>query len=234
MTRHPIHRTLALLVSAALLASLAVATTATAVSAKPKCGGKVATIVGTSKSEVIVGTNGNDVIVAKGGNDLVRGRGGHDRICGGRGQDVLFGNGGHDRLYGQLGPDHLVGNQGRDLLVGNAGNDHFDGSAGSDGCYQGVGTGVVLNCERPDPDPVLVRTPFYSTCERLGGTYRVSSQRLAPDCEWTGMSLSEWETAVASLMPLCPRTLAGGSMSKHHDPDFVGCAIPGMPARPVG
>lgn len=50
------------------------------VDARPKCYGKVATIVGTERDDKIVGTAGADVIV---------GRGGMDRIYGGGGNDVI-------------------------------------------------------------------------------------------------------------------------------------------------
>jgi Ca2+-binding RTX toxin-like protein len=68
----------------------------------PKCGNKVATIVGTDKAETIVGTAKADVIVALGGADIVRGLGGADRICGGGGKDKLIGGAGKDKLAGDV------------------------------------------------------------------------------------------------------------------------------------
>jgi Ca2+-binding RTX toxin-like protein len=77
----------------------------------PKCGNKVATIVGTDKAETIVGTDKAetivgtakaDVIVALGGADIVRGLGGADRICGGGGKDKLIGGAGKDKLAGDV------------------------------------------------------------------------------------------------------------------------------------
>lgn len=63
---------------------------------KPKCQGRVATLVGSPGKEIIRGTPGADVIVARGGNDKVFGRGGRDRICGGAGRDTINGGGGLD------------------------------------------------------------------------------------------------------------------------------------------
>ena len=139
MSGHPIGRVVTVCVSAALLASLVVVTTSGAATAKPKCGGKVATIVGTAKSERIVGTNGPDVIVARGGNDFVRGRGGNDIICGGPGNDFLKGGPGVDRLAGNAGDDRLLGNGGPDRLFGEQGRDHLFGGLGNDRVVGGIG-----------------------------------------------------------------------------------------------
>jgi len=58
-----VHRSGAMLVSAVLIAAMTVATLAAPASAaKPKCGGKTVTIVGTDKSEVNRGTAKRDVI----------------------------------------------------------------------------------------------------------------------------------------------------------------------------
>lgn len=125
-------RSTALLTTAAVMAALLSAALAAPVTAAPPtCGGKVATIVGTSRGEIIEGTARADVIVAKGGNDIVRGGGGNDIICGGGGDDRLFGGGGRDKLHG------------------GAGDDRLDGAAGTDTCYQGPGRGPRISCERP-------------------------------------------------------------------------------------
>lgn len=71
----------------------------------PRCHGRRADIVGTSRDDKIVGTAGNDVIVGKRGADVIRGRGGNDLICGNAGRDVLRGGRGHDRLFGGPGRD---------------------------------------------------------------------------------------------------------------------------------
>jgi hypothetical protein len=71
----------------------------------PRCHGKRADIVGTSRNDKIVGTAGKDVIVGKAGADRIHGRAGNDLICGNRGRDVLRGGRGHDRLFGGPGRD---------------------------------------------------------------------------------------------------------------------------------
>jgi Ca2+-binding RTX toxin-like protein len=75
----------------------------------------MATILGTSGSNVINGTNdsgdfifaraGNDLVNANAGNDLVFGELGNDVLVGGLGDDVLFGGGGNDTLNGGAGID---------------------------------------------------------------------------------------------------------------------------------
>jgi hypothetical protein len=177
MTGHPILRTVAVAASAALLLS-AIAGPVSA--AKPRCMGKVATIVGTKKADVIKGTKKADVIVAKGGNDTVRGQGGNDTICGGPGKDTLrgdvghdkirgeggndtilggpgsdklFGNAGNDKLWGNPANDRLFGGTGRDKLLGQGGNDALDGGPAIDVCRQGVGSGRRVRCELPVPPP---------------------------------------------------------------------------------
>ena len=121
------HRLGALAASAALLASLALVTAAATTSAAPpECGGKVATIVGTSKGETLVGTAKADVIVARGGADIIRGLGGNDILC---------------------------GSSGKDKLVGGPGNDRLDGGSGIDTCYQTGGSGLLQSCELPAAAP---------------------------------------------------------------------------------
>ena len=48
-----------------------------------RCGGRRATILGTSRKDTIRGTLGPDVILGRGGNDTIRGLRGNDTICGG-------------------------------------------------------------------------------------------------------------------------------------------------------
>lgn len=93
--------------------------------AKPTgaCGGRVATIVGTDRSETLRGTNRADVIDARGGADRILGRGGNDIICGGTGNDTVSGADGRDRLYGGAGRDALDGGAGRDTCDGGPGRD---------------------------------------------------------------------------------------------------------------
>jgi hypothetical protein len=82
--------------------------------ARPSCGGRTATIVGTAGADQLTGTRRVDVIVARAGADDVRGRGGNDVICGQRGKDHLTGNRGGDRLYGGRGVDRGNGGRGSD------------------------------------------------------------------------------------------------------------------------
>jgi hypothetical protein len=120
---------------------------------KPRCAGKVATIVGTKRGERIVGTNKRDVIVARGGHDRIFGLGGNDIICAGLGNDRVVGGPGVDFIYGQPGRDRLYGGPGPDVLAGQLDNDTLNGGSGIDTCFQGPGTGPVVRCERPVPPP---------------------------------------------------------------------------------
>jgi len=90
-------RTGALAMTASIAMGIMAATPA---SAAPKCFGKAATIVGTSRADRIRGTNGRDVIVGRGGSDLLRGLDGNDLVCVGGGDDLIVGNDGRDQLYG--------------------------------------------------------------------------------------------------------------------------------------
>ncbi len=162
-----LRRSGALLVSAALLASLTTALVAAPVTAAwPTCAGKVATIVGTQGDDVLYGTSGRDIIAGLGGDDIIRGYGGNDLICGGRGADRVAGHSGLDRLYGNAGsdqllggkgPDHLLGGVGDDVLKGQVGDDHLDGGPGTDFCHQGEGSVPMVRCE-PGPRRLL-RSP---------------------------------------------------------------------------
>ena len=79
-----------------------------------RCAGKVATIVGTHRSETIRGTDGDDIIFGRGGDDIICGGNGDDRLVGGKGGDRLVGGNGNDVLQGGNGADRLVGGAGRD------------------------------------------------------------------------------------------------------------------------
>jgi uncharacterized repeat protein (TIGR01451 family) len=95
-----------------------------------RCGGQLATIVGTPGDDVIEGTPGNDVIHGLAGNDIINGRGGHDILCGGTGSDTLNGGGGNDQLFGQAGNDTLSGGRGADACDGGPGT----GDTAAPGC----------------------------------------------------------------------------------------------------
>ena len=105
------------------------------------CGGRTATIIGTSGADVLTGTGGNDVIVGLDGNDKINGGGGHDLICGGdgndtiqgaSGKDIVDGGGGNDKLFGGGGADQIDGGAGRDRIQGNGGDDQLVGGGGDD------------------------------------------------------------------------------------------------------
>jgi Ca2+-binding RTX toxin-like protein len=106
---------------------------------RPRCLGKRATIVGTSKRNRLRGTRRADVIVALGGNDIVDGRGGNDRICAGSGNDRVKGGDGNDRVDGGSGNDLLDGGAGKDRLAGGIGKDRLFGRAGRDRLSGGPG-----------------------------------------------------------------------------------------------
>jgi sugar lactone lactonase YvrE len=98
----------------------------------PRCSGKLATIVGTTKSETIVGTAGADVIATLAGRDKVFAKTGGDRVCTGTGADLARGGKGRDRIRGEGGPDRLFGGARRDLLFGGKGVDLLKGGPGRD------------------------------------------------------------------------------------------------------
>ncbi len=105
----------------------------------PRCAGKRATIVGSSRANRLKGTRRADVIVALGGNDRIAAGRGNDLICAGDGNDRVDGGLGNDRLYGQNGNDRLAGASGRDKLSGGNGKDQLSGGSGRDSCTGGSG-----------------------------------------------------------------------------------------------
>jgi glucose/arabinose dehydrogenase/Ca2+-binding RTX toxin-like protein len=92
---------------------------------KSRCGGRAASIVGTSGADDLNGTGRADVIAGLGGNDRIRGRRGNDRICGGDGADLLLGGPGSDRLFGGAGLDRLFGGIGHNRCLGGGGHNRF-------------------------------------------------------------------------------------------------------------
>ncbi len=98
-------RTLPALLAASLALTILQVTPA---HARPKCLGKVATIVGTAGVDEIRGTKKDDVIVALGGDDFIQGKGGDDRICSGAGGDLVGPGPGRDRLSGGSGADVIL------------------------------------------------------------------------------------------------------------------------------
>ena len=98
----------------------------------PRCAGRPATAVGTTRRDVLSGSAFADIFVGLGGNDVIRGLGGRDLICGGKGRDRLLGGRGRDRLLGGPGRDRLLGGPGRDRLFGGKGRDLLRGGPGRD------------------------------------------------------------------------------------------------------
>lgn len=78
------------------------------------CGGRLATQIGTYRTDLLKGTPGRDVIFGSAGADQIWGLGGNDILCGGIGKDVLIGGSGRDRLVGGRGRDTCRGGAGRD------------------------------------------------------------------------------------------------------------------------
>lgn len=127
------HSRLTTFVVAALIAATVVLVPAgPASAAATTCGGRQATIIGTSGADVIVGTPGPDVIVGRGGNDIIRGKGGNDIICGNKGRDRIYGGPGADILYGNSGQDLVKGNSGHDRVFGGSASDTVSGGKGDD------------------------------------------------------------------------------------------------------
>lgn len=143
-------RTGALIATAALLASLTVATvSAPAAAQPPSCDGRPATITDNDGNDadptigIIVGTNGPDVIVGTGLDDIISGLGGRDIICGDSGDDIIDGGGGNDRLFGGSGDDTILGRSGHDDLFGFAGDDTIRGGPGRDLVKGGGGKDTI-------------------------------------------------------------------------------------------
>jgi streptogramin lyase len=98
----------------------------------PRCGGKIATIPGTTKSETINASPFPDVIAGLSGKDVVNGLGGDDLVCAGSGGDTVNGGPGKDTLIGEGGKDTLRGGKGNDTLKGGKGKDRLVGGPGRD------------------------------------------------------------------------------------------------------
>jgi Tol biopolymer transport system component len=106
---------------------------------RPRCAGRIATIVATRRGATIEGTAGRDVIVGSSGDDLIRGGGGRDLICGRGGDDRVLGGAAGDTLHGDAGNDRMAGNGGADILHGHGGNDVLSGGGAGDELHGGGG-----------------------------------------------------------------------------------------------
>ncbi|MEO0354359.1 MAG: Ig-like domain-containing protein, partial [Cyanobacteria bacterium P01_A01_bin.3] len=103
----------------------------------------MATINGTSGSDVLNGTADNDIINGFGASDTISGLGGNDRGLGGGGADFIQGSFGLDTLGGGSGNDTLNGNKGRDRIFGNSNNDLLIGGGGDDTLNGGGGSDTL-------------------------------------------------------------------------------------------
>lgn len=97
-----------------------------------RCGGKIATIVGTPGDDELVGTDKRDVIVGLAGDDRIDGLGRKDILCGFGGDDTLKGRGDDDKLRGGGGNDALRGGGAEDNLRGGTGSDLVRGGTDDD------------------------------------------------------------------------------------------------------
>ncbi len=136
--------------------------------ARPRCMGRVATIVGTRGDDRLVGTNKADVIVAFSGDDVVRAGAGDDVVCLGSGDDKAVGGPGRDRIRGGVGKDRIQGGRARDviwgaqhrdliwggpgpdLVRGGRGPDFMSGGPGRDRLWGGAGRDRALGGRGPD------------------------------------------------------------------------------------
>jgi Ca2+-binding RTX toxin-like protein len=109
----------------------------------PRCGGQLATIIGTDGDDVLHGTPERDVIWGGRGDDVIHGAGGNDVICGGPGDDVIYGERGNDRIFGGPGEDRLYGGHGDDRILGGGGGDFIHGGLGIDILDGGPGDDTV-------------------------------------------------------------------------------------------
>jgi Ca2+-binding RTX toxin-like protein len=110
--------------------------------ARPKCGGRKATIVRGGGDnvikapkkgvQVIVAGGGNDVIVAKRNKDIICGGDGDDTISGGTGRDRIFGGPGNDLIMADQGSDKVFAGPGDDTILGGGGGDRIHGEDGAD------------------------------------------------------------------------------------------------------
>jgi Ca2+-binding RTX toxin-like protein len=125
------------------------------VSSIPRCGGALATRIGTSAAdvmtaragEVLLGGGGSDRLTGVSAKDILCGGSGNDQLSGVGGSDLLFGDAGNDTVTGSSGNDRLTGGSGRDRLMGGTGNDLHVGSSGRDRCVGGPGRDRFKSCE---------------------------------------------------------------------------------------
>ena len=184
-----LRRTGALLASAAMLASLSVATIAAPAAAQLSCDGLLATITDNDGNDLdntvgkIEGTAGPDVIVGTDGDDIIYGLGGNDRICGGLGDDEILGGDGNDRLFGGSGDDEIAGLRGHDDIFGFAGADRITGGAGRDFVKGGSGGDTIRGNGQND---ILKGNGGPDWIRGQGGNDRIDGGAATDDCTQGG------------------------------------------------
>jgi Tol biopolymer transport system component len=122
--------------------------------ALPRCAGRIATIIGTPRSDTLRGTKSKDVILALGGDDRVRSFTRADVICGGAGRDRIDAGdngegGGSDLVLAGPGADKVILGPELGRAFGEGGNDVLLGSKGGDGLYGGPGNDVLRGGDNP-------------------------------------------------------------------------------------
>ncbi|MGH2956491.1 MAG: calcium-binding protein [Solirubrobacterales bacterium] len=113
--------------------------------ARPKCGGRKATIVRGGGDNVIKAPKkGVQVIVAGAGNDVIVAKRNKDIVCGGDGDDVISGGTGRDRIFGGPGNDLIMSAQGSDKVFAGPGDDTILGGGGGDTIHGEDGIDRIL------------------------------------------------------------------------------------------
>jgi Ca2+-binding RTX toxin-like protein len=107
--------------------------------AKPRCAGKKATMVGGNGRDLLKGGPRPDVVVSRGGNDRIFSGGGRDIVCSGPGDDVVRVGPGKDRVNSGAGDDFVDGAGGSDVVASGAGNDVVLGGPGGEKAKGGPG-----------------------------------------------------------------------------------------------
>jgi Ca2+-binding RTX toxin-like protein len=110
--KYSLRLTVALFLSAVLLSSPIIVTSALA-----------AVIDGSDSDNSLYGTMADDTIRGKGESDNLFGIAGNDDISGGSGSDFIQGDSGNDILKGDEGNDYVQGGSGKDTIDGGLGND---------------------------------------------------------------------------------------------------------------
>ena len=171
------------------------ATVSYIVVARPTCGGRPATIIGTPGDDVLIGTASDDVIATRGGRDRISARGGNDTICtgviktrggghpappsdsldradvifGGPGNDTILAGNGSDTIRGGGGDDSILAGGGRDTALGGSGNDTIGGGPGRDTLAGGAGNDQFRGGPRKDTCRGGTGTDRAIGCERTVG-----------------------------------------------------------------